>query len=110
MQKPLEDRYVISEFEIATGRPLGEHANKYISHCGYLVRDQIPISAREWREKRGALEISFCLWLWQGVSLESRHKRFHLQHQRWRVEDANLWLDYEEDGGTVPELEEVFVQ
>jgi len=45
--------------QIATGRPLGEHANKYVSHCGYLVRDQIPINAREWREKRGAPEISF---------------------------------------------------
>jgi hypothetical protein len=55
----LEGRYVISEFEIATGRPLGEHANKYVNHCGYLVRDQIPISCREWREKRGAPEISF---------------------------------------------------
>jgi len=55
----LEGRYVISKFETATGRPLGEHATKYVDHCGYLVRDQIPISAREWREKRGALEISF---------------------------------------------------
>ena len=55
----MEGRYVISEFEIATGRPLREHANKYVSHCGYLVRDQIPISAREWREKRGAPEINF---------------------------------------------------
>ena len=58
-KKPLEGRYVISEFEIATGRPLGEHANKYVGHYGYLVRDQIPISAREQREKRGAREISF---------------------------------------------------
>ena len=58
-KKPLEGRYVISEFEIASGRPLGEHANKCVGHCGYLVRDQIPISAREWREKRGAPEISF---------------------------------------------------
>ena len=32
---------------------------QYVSHCGYLVRDQIPISASEWREKRGAPEISF---------------------------------------------------
>jgi len=55
----LEVRYVISEFEIATGRPLGEHATKYVDHCGYLVRDQIPTSAREWREKRGAPKISF---------------------------------------------------
>jgi len=55
----LEGRYVIYEFEIATDRPLGEHANKYVSFCGYLVRDQIPISAPEWREKRGAPEISF---------------------------------------------------
>jgi len=55
----LEGRYVISEFETAIGRPLGEHATKYVGHCGYLVKDQIPISAREWREKRGAPEISF---------------------------------------------------
>ena len=55
----MEGRYVISEFEIATGRPLGEYANKYVSHGGYLVRNQITISAREWREKRGAPEISF---------------------------------------------------
>ena len=55
----MEGRYVIFEFEIATDRPLGEHANKYVSHCGYLVRDQILISARECREKRGAPEISF---------------------------------------------------
>lgn len=52
-KKLLEGRYVISEFEIATD------TNKYIAHCGYLVRDQIPISACEWREKRGAPEISF---------------------------------------------------
>ena len=58
-KKPLKGRYVISEFETATGRPLGEHATKYVGHCGYLVRDQIPINAREWREKRGAPEISF---------------------------------------------------
>ena len=55
----MEDRYVISKFETATGRPLGVHATKYVGHCGYLVRDQIPISAREWREKGGAPEISF---------------------------------------------------
>jgi len=55
----LQGRYVISEFEIATHRPLGERANKYVGHYGCLVRDQIPISAREWREKRGAPEISF---------------------------------------------------
>ena len=58
-KKPLQGRYVISEFETAIGRPLGEHATKYVGHCGYLVRNQIQISAREWREKRGAPEISF---------------------------------------------------
>jgi len=46
-------------FETATRRPLGEHATKYVGHCGYLVRDQILISAHEWSEKRGAPEITF---------------------------------------------------
>jgi len=41
-KKSLEGRYAISEFETATGRPLGEHATKYVSHCGYLVTDKIP--------------------------------------------------------------------
>jgi len=58
-KKPLEGRYIISEFEIAIRRPLGEHANKYVGHYRYLVRDQIPISAHEWREKRGAPKINF---------------------------------------------------
>jgi len=55
----LEGRYVISEFKTAKGRSIGEHATKYVGHYGYLVRDQIPIIAREWREKRGVSEISF---------------------------------------------------
>ena len=50
-KKPLEGRYIISEFNIETGEPLGPHARKFVQHCGYLVRDRLPISAREWKQK-----------------------------------------------------------
>ena len=46
-KKPLEGRYIISEFNIETGEPLGPHARKFVQHCGYLVRDRLPISAHE---------------------------------------------------------------
>ena len=44
---------------MATGQPLGPNAKKYVFHCGFLVRDRIPISAREWKERRSAPEISY---------------------------------------------------
>jgi len=44
-RRPLEGRLVISEFDEATDQPLGPHAKTYVGHCGYLVRDRIPISA-----------------------------------------------------------------
>jgi len=54
----LEGRLVFSEFHEATGQPLGPHAKTYVGYCGYLVRDRIPISAREWK-KPSAPHISF---------------------------------------------------
>ena len=58
-RKLLEGRLVISEFDEATDPPLGPHAKTYVGHCGYLVRDRILISAREWKKKPSAPHISF---------------------------------------------------
>jgi len=55
----LEGYLVISKFDEATGQPLGQHAKTYVGHCGYLVRDRIPISAQEWKKKPSAPHISF---------------------------------------------------
>ena len=58
-KKPLEGRYIISEFKIETGEPLGPHKRKFVEHCGYLVRDRIPISIREWKKKINEPDVSF---------------------------------------------------
>ena len=42
-----------------TGEPLGPNAKKFVYQCGYLVRDRLPISAREWKQKKDAPHISF---------------------------------------------------
>ena len=55
----MEGRYVITQFNTTTGEPLGSHAKKFVNHCGYLVRDRLPINAREWKEKTNAPHISF---------------------------------------------------
>jgi hypothetical protein len=55
----LEGRYIISEFDPAIGKPLGKHATKYKYHCGYLVRERIPITCREWKFKKSAPHISY---------------------------------------------------
>ena len=46
-----------------------------MQHCGYLVRDRLPISAREWKQKINEPHVSFVsdlnknlmwdLWLWK---------------------------------------------
>jgi hypothetical protein len=58
-KKPLEGRYIISEFNIEIGEPLGPHKRKFTEHCGYLVRDRIPISICEWKEKISEPDVSF---------------------------------------------------
>jgi len=55
----LGGRLVISEFDEATGQPLGPHAKTYVDHCGYLVRNRIQISAQEWKNKPSAPHNSF---------------------------------------------------
>ena len=58
-KKPLEGRYIISEFNIETGEPLGPYARKFVQHCGCLVRDKLPISAHEWKQKINEPHVSF---------------------------------------------------
>jgi hypothetical protein len=55
----LEGRFIISEFNVDTGEPRGPNKTKFVHHCGYLVRDQLPISTREWKKKTNAPHISF---------------------------------------------------
>ena len=55
----MEGRYIISEFNIETGEPLGPHARKFVQHCGYFIRDRLPISAREWKQKINEPYVSF---------------------------------------------------
>ena len=50
----MERRYIISEFNIETGEPLGPHARKFVQHCGYLVRDRL-----EWKQKINEPHVSF---------------------------------------------------
>ena len=65
IQNMIDDgsQYFIDYNEIIQGNPTeqqeGNAPEQQLRSCGYLVRDQIPISAREWRDKRGASEITF---------------------------------------------------
>lgn len=81
----MEGRFILSEFEEDTGKVLGPHAQKFVSHCGYLVRDRIPINAHEWKQKKVAPHISFVsdrdkALVWQDV----------LQHFALDTEDEAL--------------------
>ena len=41
-KKPLEGRYILSEFDEGTEQVLGTNSKKFVAHCGYLVRDRLP--------------------------------------------------------------------
>ena len=41
-----------------TGEPREPNKTKFMHHCGYLVRDRLPISTHEWK-KTNAPHISF---------------------------------------------------
>ena len=47
LKKPLEGRYIMSEFDEGTRQVLGANSKQFVAHCGYPVRNRIPISARE---------------------------------------------------------------
>ena len=70
----MEGRYIITEFDVATGEPRGPYATKYKYHCGFLVRDKLPISAREWRKPKNAPHITYVSdadkeVLWEDIKL-----------------------------------------
>ena len=46
-------------FNVDTHEPGGANKMKFMHHCGYLVRDRLPISTREWMKKTNAPHISF---------------------------------------------------
>ena len=79
LKKPLEGRYIISEFNIETGEPLGPHARKFVQHCGYLVRDRLPISAREWKQKINEPHVSFVSDLDKNLIWDDILQHFTLQ-------------------------------
>ena len=61
LTKPLEGHYIIIEVDPNTGEPLlsKNNAKKFVNHCGVLVRDRVPISVREWKQKKDDPLISF---------------------------------------------------
>jgi len=79
LKKPLEGRYIISEFNIETGEPLGPHARKFVQHCGCLVRDRLPISAREWKQKINEPHVSFVSDLDKNLIWDDILQHFTLQ-------------------------------
>ena len=57
----MEGQYIITEVDTNTGEPLlpTKNAKKLINHCGFLVRNKLPISPREWKMKNDDPWISF---------------------------------------------------
>jgi len=57
----LEGQYIITEVDTNNGEPLLpiKNAKKFVNHCGFPVRDKLPISAREWKMRKDDPRISF---------------------------------------------------
>ena len=58
-KKPLEGRYILPKFDEGTRQVLGANSKKFVAHCGYLVSGRLPVSAREWRQRKDNPNISF---------------------------------------------------
>ena len=56
-----EKAHLIIEEVSRTGQPLRpiENANAFVSQCGVLVRDNIPITCREWHKPKKVEGVSF---------------------------------------------------
>ena len=65
--------------QIETGEPLGPHARKFVQHCGCLVRDRLPISAREWKQKINEPHVSFVSDLDKNLIWDDILQHFTLQ-------------------------------
>ena len=59
--KLLGGHYIITEVDPNTDEPLQtkNNAEKFINHYRVLVRDRVPISVREWKQKKDDPLISF---------------------------------------------------
>ena len=79
LKKLLEESYIISEFNIETGEPLGPHVRKFVQHYGCLVRDRLPISAREWKQKINEPYVSFVFDLNKNLIWDDILQHFTLQ-------------------------------
>ena len=57
----MEGHYIITEVDPNTAELLlpKNNAKKCVNHCGVLVRDRVPISVREWKQKKDDPLISF---------------------------------------------------
>ena len=75
----MEGRYIISEFNIETGKPLGPHARKFVQHCECLVRDKLLISAHEWKQKINEPHVSFVSDLDKNLIWDDILQHFTLQ-------------------------------
>jgi len=85
-KKPLEGRYILSEFDEGTGQVLGANSKKFVTHCGYLVRDRILVSAREWRQQKENPSISFVSYhdkelIWLDIL---QHFTLDTQYELWK--------------------------
>ena len=63
--KKLEGCYIIFEVNTSTGAPLLPKAiaKKFINHYGFVVRDKLPINAREWKMKKEDPWIKFVSYI-----------------------------------------------
>jgi ribosome-binding ATPase YchF (GTP1/OBG family) len=58
---PYTGHYPITEIDPNTGEPLQpvKNAQKFVHHCGAVVRDRLSISIRKWKEKKDARDVTF---------------------------------------------------
>jgi len=102
----MEGQLVISEFKEATGKPLGPHSRAFVYHLGYLVRDRIPISVREWKENKKHPKISYVSrrdkeLLWgdglQHFTLETNDEQLKERVRDWSMKKmAPMFQGYKE--------------
>jgi hypothetical protein len=78
--KLLEGHYIITEVNPNTSKWLQpkNNAKKFVNHYGFLVRDRVPISVREWKKKDDTL-ISFVSEREKDLVWDSVTVHFNLQ-------------------------------